>query len=145
MSGGVTKATISDNGVAAVFGSYPRTVRAKLLALRKLILDTAAKTNGVGALQETLKWGQPSYLTAKSKSGTTIRIDQIRNDPTRYALYVNCQSNLIATYRDLYPRDFKFEGNRAILFDVADPLHEAALRHCIALALTYHAGKRGAR
>jgi len=43
--------------VAAVFAAYPARVRAKLLALRRLILETAAKTPGVGALEETLKWG----------------------------------------------------------------------------------------
>jgi len=60
--------------VAAVFRAYPAPLRARLLALRRLIFDTAAETDGVGPLDETLKWGQPSYLTAASRSGTTIRI-----------------------------------------------------------------------
>jgi hypothetical protein len=36
----------------------------------------------------------------------------------------------------------KFEGNRGIVFDVADGLPEEALRHCISLALTYHLRKK---
>ncbi|MGI9414318.1 MAG: hypothetical protein ACR2PM_11650 [Hyphomicrobiales bacterium] len=55
---------IQDPDVRAVFDSYPKQTRDRLLALRGLILDTAARTEGVGALEETLKWGQPSYLTS---------------------------------------------------------------------------------
>jgi hypothetical protein len=67
----------SNPAVGAVFAAYPKPLKAKLLALRRLILDTAATTTGVGALEETLKWGQPSYLTAATKSGSTIRIDRL--------------------------------------------------------------------
>ena len=132
-----------ENGpVDAVFGSYPAAVRRKLLALRRLIIETAAATPGVGPLEETLKWGQPSYLTALSGSGTTIRIDQVRGDARRCGLYFNCQTNLAETFRSLYPDELEFTGNRGILLDVAGEIPEAPLRHCIALILTYHLGKR---
>jgi hypothetical protein len=130
------------SGVDAVFASYAPKMRTKLRALRKLILDTAAKTDGVGAIEETLKWGQPSYLT-KSGSGTTIRIAQKNAD--HYALYVNCQTDLIATYRDRYPGEFEYEGKRAIIFALRKDPPAEALRHCIALALTYHRRKREQR
>jgi hypothetical protein len=123
--------------VDAVFSGYPKDLRTKLRGMRKLIIDTARKTKGVGALEETLKWGQPSYLT-KSKSGTTIRIDRHGEG---YAMFVNCQTSLIAQYRELYPRELKFEGKRAIVFDLSRDPPEDALRHCIALALTYHQRK----
>ena len=125
--------------VDQVFAAYPKPLRAKLRALRKLILTTAAATEGVGALEETLKWGQPSFLT-KSKSGTTIRI--ARHGDKHYALFVNCQTDLIATFRERYPRQLKFEGNRAIVFALDKDLPQDAVRHCIALALTYHVRKR---
>src|SRR4051812_46514895 len=73
----------ADLAVAAVFNAYPKPLQAKLLALRRLILDTANATKGVGALEETLKWGQPSYLTAATKSGSTIRIDQVKAVPNQ--------------------------------------------------------------
>ena len=60
--------------VAAVFATYPKPMRSKLMALRQLIYETAAATDGVGAITETLKWGEPAYLTAATKSGTTVRI-----------------------------------------------------------------------
>jgi hypothetical protein len=128
-----------NSAVDRVFAAYPKAMQAKLRALRKLILDTGAATDGVGKIDEALKWGQPSYLT-KSKGGTTIRIDRI--DERHYALFVNCQTNLIATFRERYPCQFKYEGKRAVVFDVSDDSPRKALRHCIALALTYHARKR---
>ena len=127
--------------VDAVFGAYPKPVKAKLLALRRLIFDTADTTKGVGALEEALKWGQPSYLTAESKSGSTIRIDQVKSTVGQYAIYFHCQTNLVETFRERYP-ELNYSGNRAILLDAADKLPEAELRHCVGLALTYHLGKR---
>jgi hypothetical protein len=131
----------SDRTVDAVFDTYPKPIKAKLLALRRLILDTAKTTQGVGTLEEALKWGQPSYLTTGSKSGSTIRIDQVKAEAGRYAVYFHCQTDLVATFRELYPQ-LRYEGNRAILLDAADKLPEAALRHCVGLALTYHLRKR---
>jgi len=121
----------------AIFDSYPKPVRARLLALRELIFDTAKATKGVGAIEEALKWGQPSYLTLESKSGSTVRIDQIKAVPGQYAVYFHCQTNLVETFRELYP-DLKYSGNRAILLDARAELPEAELRHCVGLALTYH-------
>jgi hypothetical protein len=127
----------------AVFSAYPKPVKAKLLALRRLMFDTAKATSGVGPLEETLKWGQPSYLTTESKSGSTIRIDQLKAEAGRYAVYFHCQTDLVETFRELYP-ELRYGGNRSILLDAADKLPEAALRHCVALALTYHLRKRKA-
>ncbi len=107
--------------------------------LRELIFETAVETEGVGELEETLKWGQPSYLT-KSKSGSTVRIDATKT-PGGYAMYFHCQTNLVETFREMFPKQFKFEGKRAILFNEADEIPVNELRHCIRLALTYHLNK----
>ena len=127
--------------VESVFAAYPPPLRDRLLALRRLIFETARSTEGVGPLQETLKWGQPSYLTARSKSGTTIRIDAVDPESGRYALYVHGQTSLVSMFRERYPDALTCDGNRAILFDQHDPVPEDVLRHCIALALTYHLRK----
>ncbi|WFU56686.1 DUF1801 domain-containing protein [Bradyrhizobium pachyrhizi] len=125
----------------ALFDAYPAPVRARLLALRRLIFETAKATKGVGALEETLKWGQPSYLTPETGSGSTVRIDQVKPATDRVAVYFHCQTNLVETFRELYP-ELSYSGNRAILLDVAGKLPEVALRHCVALALTYHLNKK---
>ena len=129
----------------AIFSAYPKPVKAKLLALRRLIFDTANATKGVGRLEETLKWGQPSYLTTETKSGSTIRIDQVKSAANQYALYFHCQTDLVETFRQLYPTDMRYGGNRSILLDAEKGLPEAAWRHCVALALTYHLNKRKTR
>ncbi|MDE9480186.1 DUF1801 domain-containing protein, partial [Xenorhabdus bovienii] len=65
-----------DDEVYSVFNHYPEQYQKILLTLRTLIFDTASKTAGVGPITETLKWGQPSYLTLETGSGTTIRLDR---------------------------------------------------------------------
>jgi Domain of unknown function (DU1801) len=138
----MTRAKVSDPAVDAVFSAYPKPVKAKLLALRRLIFDTAKTTEGVGALQETLKWGQPSYLTPETKSGSTIRIDRLKSSANQYAVYFHCQTDLVETFRELYPTELSYEGNRSIILNAEDAIPEPALRHCVALALTYHLNKR---
>jgi len=64
--------------VAAVFDRYPAELREQLLELRSIVLDTAATTDGVGALEEALRWGEPAYLTTQSGSGSTVRIGPVR-------------------------------------------------------------------
>jgi Domain of unknown function (DU1801) len=125
----------------SVLRFYSAPVRSRLAALRRLILETAKTTEGVGAIEETLKWGQPSFATSQTRSGSPIRIDAVKSNPKRYAMYFHCQTNLVASFRQLYPKEFAYEGNRAILFDVDKSVPEKPLRHCIALALTYHARK----
>ena len=103
-----------DSAVDSVFKAYPKPLKAKLLALRRLIFDTASATTGVGALEETLKWGQPSYLTTETKSGSTIRIDQVKSAANQYAVYFHCQTDLVETFRELYPTELSYGGNRSI-------------------------------
>jgi hypothetical protein len=124
--------------VAEVFAALPVAARNKLLALRSLIFRTAAETSGVGPLEEALRWGEPSYLTSKSKSGTTIRIHWKQRHADQCAMYVHCQTNLVEQYRLRYQDPLAFEGNRAVLFPVEGPFPEEALRECVRLALTYH-------
>ncbi len=123
--------------VAAVFGACPGALRRKLMSLRQLIFDVAARTEGVGRLDETLKWGQPSYLTGESGSGTTVRIDRLKNGEG-YAVYFHCQSGLVESFRAIYPDTFRYEGKRAIVFKTGERVPVRALRHCLGLALTHH-------
>ena len=128
----------ADPAVESVFATYPDHVRPHLMALRHLIFATAASVDGVGALEETLKWGEPSYLTRASGTGSTIRIDWKKRTPDRYAMYVICHTELVPTFRSLYAGRLTFEKNRAIVFRLADPIPADVVAHCVAMALTYH-------
>ena len=136
--------SFGDKAVAAVFEAYPAGLRRKLIALRELIFKVASATEGVGRLTETLKWGQPSYLTQQSGSGSTVRIDRLRKGDG-YAIYFHCQSGLVDQFRRIYPKTFRYEGKRAILFDQSEHVPTRALGHCIGLALTHHAHRKKVR
>ena len=126
---------IENPDVARVFVSYPEPMRKKMMRLRQLVLDTASETEGIDALEETLKWGEPSYL---AKGGSTVRIDWKEKTPDQYAIYFICNTSLVDTFKELYGDVFTFEGNRAIVFGETDEVPVDELKHCISLALRYH-------
>ena len=131
----------AEAAVADVFRSYPPSIRSKLVAMRHLIFQTAEVTDGVGPIAETLKWGEPAYLTPATKAGSTIRIGWKASAPQQYAMYFNCQTTLVDTFRTLFP-ELDFEGNRAILFDESEDVDLDSLAVCVEAALTYHLRKK---
>jgi hypothetical protein len=128
-----------DAAVKAKFATYAGAQREQLLAMRQLVFAAAAETPGVGAIEETLKWGQPSYLTPETGSGTTIRLDA--HPSGGVAMYVNCQTDLVEMFRAYYPK-LDYEGVRAVVFPPGKPVPARELRHMMALTLTYHARKK---
>ena len=60
--------------VGKVFATYPAPARKLLLAIRAMLYETAESLPEAGRITETLKWGEPAYLTERPKSGTTIRL-----------------------------------------------------------------------
>lgn len=121
--------------VESVFNNYPDFIRNKMLELRELVIETAMETDGVSSLEETLKWGEPSYLT---KYGSTLRMDWKPKSPNQYTLYFKCTSRLVETFRVVFRNTFDFEGTRAIVFQIEDQLPKNELKSCIKAALTYH-------
>lgn len=134
-------AAFSNTLVAAAYAAFPDAARRQLLLLRTLILETASNTEGVGILEETLKWGEPAYLTSVSKSGSTIRLGWNNKHPQQVAMYFNCKTTLVERFRTAFAKDFKFEGNRALLLEIEQPLLVDELRLCVHAALTYHCKK----
>ncbi len=126
--------------IEAVFTGYSAKMREKLMDLRELIFQTAADHPEVGELEEVLKWGQPSFLTAQTKSGTTLRIDQV--DEQHYALFFNCKTTLVETFRTLFPKECAYQGNRAIILKIDQALPLEAMKQCILMGLTYHLNKK---
>ena len=125
-------------GVDQKFGTYPKSIKTKLNYLRELIIQTAIELDGIEEIEESLKWGEPSY---KVKKGSTIRIDWKEKMPNEYAMYFSCQTQLVPTFRILYGNTFRYEKNRAIIFEMSHEIPELALKDCIALALSYHSLK----
>lgn len=124
--------------VATAMDRLSPEARPAIDAMRAMIFEVAEDL-GVGPLTETLKWGEPAYLTAASRAGTTIRLGARGG---RAALFFHCQTPLVEEARMAFPDHFDFEGNRAVILKGDVPQSDAALRHCIARALTYHRQKR---
>lgn len=128
----------SNPEVKAVFNRYPDTVQKQMERLRALVLEVATEVGEIKSLEETLKWGEPSYL---AKKGSTLRMDWKSKVPNQYALYFKCTSQLVPSFRTVFKDVFTFEKNRAIVFQLDDKLPEAELKQCIKAALTYHSIK----
>jgi hypothetical protein len=128
--------------VAQTFQDYPAPMRERLLSLRALIFEVASEHSAVGEIEETLKWGEPAYLTNASKSGSTIRMAWKAKQPDQVSMYFTCQTNLVETFRTLFPTGLQFVGNREIVLPLAQKLPREELALCIEAALTYHL-KRG--
>lgn len=128
----------------AVLAAAPKAVKPALTRIRTLVHEVAADIAATGGVVETLKWGQMSFLPARPRVGTTVRMGVASADPPLLALYFHCQTTLVETFREIYADAFGFEGNRALLVDLSKPFPDSELRHCIAMALSYHATKRAA-
>mgnify|MGYP003112125051 FL=1 len=126
---------ITSPKVDAVFANYPGFVRDKMQSLRELVIETAEETEGVYKLEETLKWGEPSFVT---KDGSTLRMDWKEKTPDQYAMYFHCTSRLVDTFRLVFNHKFQYEGKRAIVFQLNQKIPKAELKECIKAALTYH-------
>ncbi|MEM9821910.1 MAG: DUF1801 domain-containing protein [Bacteroidota bacterium] len=125
----------TDPRVQAKLAQYPEHIRVKLNELRSLIIETARTIETISVLEETLKWGEPSYLV---KNGSTIRMDWKEKHPEQYAMYFKCTSKLVPTFKALFGPTFQYENNRALIFGIDDSVPSEALKTCIELALTYH-------
>ncbi|WP_187182165.1 DUF1801 domain-containing protein [Rhizobium sp. WL3] len=120
---------------------HPEIVQERLLEIRHMIFTVAADIGDVGPLMETLKWGEPAYLTEVSRSGTTIRLGATREVPHDSALLFNCKTSLIDMFRTAFPDEFKFDGNRALVIPADRAMPCKPLLFCLSAALTYHRRK----
>jgi hypothetical protein len=122
--------------VAAAFGAFPDASRQVLLAARAEVFAAAAEDPRIGPLTETLKWGEPAYLTEATRSGSTLRLALARGAA---AMLVNCRTTLVEEVRARCGDAFGYDGTRGILLAGA---RADAVRHAAWLVLTYHLRKR---
>jgi hypothetical protein len=137
----VTYRSFKNKNVESTFRDYPSNIQERLLTIRELIFNVAEESSEVGEIEETLKWDNPSYLTSKPKSGTTIRLSGLISLEHKYAISVHCQTSLISEFKELYT-DLEYEGNRSIILDIRKKLPLAAIERFVYLALTYHYRKK---
>ncbi|KXX66834.1 DUF1801 domain-containing protein [Flammeovirga sp. SJP92] len=121
--------------VLEIFDNYPDFVKDKMQNLRSLVIETAHEMENIDRLEETLKWGEPSYTT---KQGSTLRMDWKEKNPDQYAIYFQCTSRLVETFKSVFGNRFEYEGKRAIIFDLNQEIPVTELKLCIKATLQYH-------
>ena len=119
----------------AKMSAYPDFVKDKMDHLRELVQQTAEETPEITQLEETLKWGEPSFLT---KTGSTLRMDWKKKKPDQYQLYFKCTSRLVETFKAVYGNQFDFEKSRAIIFQLDEKVPSTEIKKCIKATLLYH-------
>ena len=132
----VTPPFASDQ-VADAFSRFNPAEHATLLAVRGLIHELATETPGVGTLEESLKWGSPSYVTVSPRTGTPIRLDRHNSDENTVGVYVHCQSRVMEQFKVVHPSSPRTLGARALLLHTDKALPLAALSDFLLIALTY--------
>ncbi|EPX79883.1 hypothetical protein [Litoreibacter arenae] len=121
--------------VEAAFAALSPEVALALRSVRTQILRTAQELEGVGPIHETLKWGEPAYLTQSPKSGTTLRLGQVGGSA---AIFVPCSTTIIEDARAIFGDVSDLSGKRGLILGGDGQM----LDHVIRAALTYHSRKR---
>ncbi|MEM1037860.1 MAG: hypothetical protein AAGI12_00145 [Pseudomonadota bacterium] len=130
-----------DAAVQKAFAALPPSASKILLQVRERILAQSTANATIGPVTETLKWGQPSYLTEKTQAGSTLRLSTTKEDQ-KPAIFVHCQSGLADEIRDLYGDTLSVPDQRHVVLPHMMEDHAQTIDHVIALVLTHHARKR---
>lgn len=126
-----------DSHVLRIFQDIAPENRQILVDVRELIFAVAASDPQIGEVEETLRWGEPAYVTTKRKTGSTIRlgIEKMSGKP---ALFFNCRTTLVEEFRQKFGGALSFSRNRALLLNRDFAYLSPKLTHCILAALSYH-------
>lgn len=108
------------------------------MEIRTWIYELSVADEKIGEIEECLKWGEPSFLTPKTKSGSTIRMAKV-ND-SEFALYFNCKTSIAKEISIEFP-EFNCDGKRALYLSASNKLPKTKLIVCLKKALLYHKRK----
>ncbi len=115
-----------------VFMRVPDPARSGMLYLRDKLYEIAKTIPATKGLDESLKWGQPSYVP-KSGIGTPLRLGQTDEG---FGLFVHCQTTVISEFASL-TSNVNIDGNRGVLFTSMDEVKGSNLEPMICHAMTY--------
>ncbi|WP_208721788.1 hypothetical protein [Leptospira mtsangambouensis] len=110
----------------------------KFMEIRNWIYELSHADEKIGEIAECLKWGEPSFLTPKTKSGSTIRMAKVNE--LEFALYFNCKTTIAKEIAIEFP-EWNCDGKRALYFSVSQKISKSKLIICLKKALLYHKRK----
>jgi hypothetical protein len=122
--------------VAAAYEMMPPSVRQKLLEIREEIFRLAEETPEIQGIDESLKWGEPSYRALPSGLGSSVRLNPHKRDDSSFGLFFICTSGLVNRFKAQFGERLSYDGQRALVFSLADRLPQEVLKACILQALT---------
>ncbi|WP_297081364.1 hypothetical protein [uncultured Demequina sp.] len=123
--------------VEDAISGYPDEVQDRILELRALVWDVVRDSEDIGAVREALKWGQPSILPVRPRTGTTLRIDRIGSG-SDVAILTHCQTSLVDEFRAEHGDLLEYDGTRAVIVPATGELPVEELRAHVRSALVYH-------
>ena len=125
----------ADPNVEKKFYEFPEPRRELLFDLRETIYGVSEADQRIGYLSEELRWGDPSYITAQTNSGSSVRLGLFGE--TKVALLFHCRTSLVEGFKQIYPNELEYSKNRAIVIDPLSIPPTEILEHCIHASLTY--------
>lgn len=130
-----TKFKFPSEEVSSYYFNLTPMMLEKFMEIRNWIYELSEKDQRIGEIEECLKWGEPSFLTPKTKSGSTIRIAKVNE--FEFALYFNCKTTIAKEIAMEFP-EWNCDGKRALYFSVTKKLSKPKLIVCLKKALLYH-------
>ena len=121
---------------------WPDAASQRFRQIREVVLQAATDME-IGAIDESLKWGEPAWRPRKPRQGSTLRCSWSGRLPDQIGLFVDCKTTLGETMRTLYPAEFRHENNRALRLDLTATLPRDAIDHLARLVFAYHRRPRG--
>jgi len=104
--------------INTVLSGYPDAQRVRLEQLRNLVHAVADNVSDITGIEESLKWGQPSFAAKPKGMSSPVRIDK---KDEGVSVYFICTTDLVERFRDIYPDNFNYIGNREIHFALPSP------------------------
>ena len=117
------------------FLMFPDDRKDYLFHFRDLIFDVAEADSRICPLSEELRWGDPSYITAKTNAGSTMRLGV--SGRSKVALFFHCKTTLVEDFKAMCFDALEYSKNRAILIDPQSPPKDEVLQYCVSASLLY--------
>ena len=126
-----------DQQVSTFFDLLDAESRRSLMEIRSLIFAEAASLPDPADVEESLKWGEPSYRLAGRNRGKAVRINRHKSGMGKIALFFHCRTGLVEQFREQLGDSVAFEGNRAVVLQGGPLLDTGIVRHLVHQAFSY--------
>ena len=137
MRGITAHPAFSDQQVSAFFDLLDPESRRNLLEIRSLIFAEAANLPDPADVEESLKWGEPSYRLAGRNRGKAVRINRHKSGMGKVAFFFHCRTGLIEQFREQLGDSVVFEGSRAVVLQGGPLLDADIVRHLVHQTFIY--------